>query len=300
MRKYIKRKIKSYGNGVQIDVDSHGNVFATKGTAESYPCVVCHMDEVCPEKGRQFEVLERDGKLFGFNWGDMERRGLGGDDKNGIWVALNCLQKLDVVKCAFFVGEEVGCVGSSSCDLSFFSDVNFIVEPDRRNGHDLITAGGCDWCTPEFLAAIEPYVSAHGYKQTNGLTTDVDELTSRNVGVCCLNISCGYYNPHTDHDYTIFSELENALGLTLDLCQNIGERFPNEYTPRSYSWNYGWSYPTYSRMTAGEYEKLYAELYKESMRDDFDIDKWVKKYAGKYDYYELWDIYADVCADINP
>ena len=36
------------------------------------------------------------------------------------------------------------------------------------------------------------------------------------------------------------------------------------------------------------------------MRDDFDIDKWVKKYAGKYDYYELWDIYADVCADINP
>jgi hypothetical protein len=35
--------------------------------------------------------------------------GLGADDKNGIWIALQCLKKYDTVKVAFFVSEEVGC-----------------------------------------------------------------------------------------------------------------------------------------------------------------------------------------------
>ena len=38
------------------------------------------------------------------------------DDKNGIWICLKCLEDCKMVKCAFFVQEEVECIGSSHAD----------------------------------------------------------------------------------------------------------------------------------------------------------------------------------------
>lgn len=51
-----------------------------------------------------------------------KNEGLGADDKNGIWIALKCLRKYDSLKLAFFVSEEVGCVGSGKAVMDFFND----------------------------------------------------------------------------------------------------------------------------------------------------------------------------------
>lgn len=43
------------------------------------------------------------------------------------------------MKVAFFVSEEIGCVGSRNADMGFFEDARFVIEPDRRGYEDLIT-----------------------------------------------------------------------------------------------------------------------------------------------------------------
>ena len=42
------------------------------------------------------------------------------------------------MKVAFFVSEEIGCVGSRNADMGFFEDARFVIEPDRRGYEDLI------------------------------------------------------------------------------------------------------------------------------------------------------------------
>ena len=80
----------------------------------------------------------------------MNRRleGLGADDKNGIWIALKCLEQFPVLKIAFFKEEEIGCGGSSVADMSFFKDCRYCIQADRKGSSDLITSiGVTDLCS---------------------------------------------------------------------------------------------------------------------------------------------------------
>jgi hypothetical protein len=165
--------------------------------------------------------------VFGYSPSEKEYQGLGADDKNGLWIALKCLQTFDVIKVAFFVGEEIGCVGSSKCDMNFFADARFVIEPDRRGGSDLITEISCmDIASEAFLNSFD--YASFGYKKTSGLMTDVLELTERGVGVACINMSCGYYNPHSDEEFTVISDLLNALDLVEHIITVCTDVYPHE------------------------------------------------------------------------
>lgn len=87
----------------QFTQDSFGNVFITKGVSESYPCVSAHFDEVHQPCVRN--IQEADGIIFAINE-KGEREGIGADDKNGVWVTIELLKSLDVMKVALFVREE--------------------------------------------------------------------------------------------------------------------------------------------------------------------------------------------------
>lgn len=101
--------------------DRYGNIYAVKGNRESYPCVVAHMDEVHWRKTGSYAAhLVADSMIVGYDHKRKRMTGIGADDKNGIWICLKCLEDCKTVKCAFFVQEEVGCIGSSHADMSFF------------------------------------------------------------------------------------------------------------------------------------------------------------------------------------
>lgn len=222
MRKFLKRQARACG-ATDIQQDVFGNLFITKGTADTYPCVAAHMDQVQNVHARDFVCIEDKGVIFGYSPKCHEQQGLGADDKNGILICLECLARYDAIKVAFFVGEETGCVGSSHCDLTFFTDCRFIIEPDRRGSSDLITSMFCGQvCSADFMEAIG--YEAYGYKPTQGSITDVGELTQRRVGISCLNLSCGYYEAHTDREFTVVSELENCLDFVchiIDICTDV-------------------------------------------------------------------------------
>ena len=43
---------------------------------------------------------------------------------------MELLDKFDVIKAAFFVSEEVGCIGSKNANDLFFSNVGYVIEFD--------------------------------------------------------------------------------------------------------------------------------------------------------------------------
>ena len=230
MRKLLKRLIAQRGGScVQ---DAFGNLLVTKGEADSYPCLVAHYDQVSNHTHpKGFRVIESGGVLMGWSDKLLQQCGLGADDKNGLFICLNALERFDTLKVAFFVDEEIGCIGSSKVDLSFFSDVRFIVEPDRMNGSDLIaTMCGSNVCSDDFIGDLD--YKSYGYRQTDGSITDVLTHLERGLAVSCLNLSCGYYHPHTDQEVTVISELGNCQALVFHIIGNMTNVYPFVYEDR--------------------------------------------------------------------
>ena len=234
IKRFIKRWVRENVPSAKIWCDNR-NLYITKGVSDNgtYPCVVAHLDQVQKIHSDDFVAVETEDIIFGYSPSNRRREGLGADDKNGIWVALKCLQKYDYIKVAFFYGEEIGCLGSARAEMKFFDDVRFVVQPDRKGFKDLITEiGCCPICDDEFLKLID--FQSFGYAEQSGLMTDVETLLDNGLTVNCLNISCGYYEPHTDDEFTVKADLLNCLALVEHIIENVTERIEYEYESYGY------------------------------------------------------------------
>lgn len=240
MRKYLKQWFKENVPTATVVSDQSG-IYVTKGVSQTYPCVCAHIDEVHQERNNSYRVVVSGDYIFGYNVDKMAQQGIGADDKNGIWIAMQALLHYDAVKVALFVGEEIGCVGSGQANMSFFDDCRFVIQCDRRGSSDFITsAGGWKLCDEAFTSLFD--MGKFGYKPASGLMTDVMELKSRGLNVAACNLSCGYYNPHTSEETTIFSELCNCRDLVFHIIDSVPDAVPH-VAARSYgSSSYGACY----------------------------------------------------------
>ena len=291
MRKFVKDYIRKNCGDCSVTQDKLGNLFIVKGQSETYPCVAAHLDQVQKYHTKDFTCMEVNDKVFGWSPKNMEQQGLGADDKNGIWICLECLRRYDVLKVAFFVGEEVGCEGSGDCDLDFFKDCRFIIEPDRRGSSDLITDMFCgDVCSKEFVKAID--AESYGYTHDSGSITDVGELVQRGVGISCLNLSCGYYRPHTDEEYTCLTELENCLDFVRHIIETCTDVYPFEYERYSMQ---GYNSSYYSGYEEDDDYEMMDQLISQNHEISFDevCNDWCMNFNTR-DKDILRDIYDDV------
>ena len=231
MRRFIKRHINNNIGGVTIVQDKAGNLLITKGESDSYPCICAHMDQVQRLHPKDFTCVENDDVIFGYSPKERKQCGLGADDKNGLFIALECLASYDVMKCAFFVGEEIGCKGSGAVDISFFDDCRYYIQIDRRGNSDMVTDIYSEMCSEEFIQDVD--CQSHGYEISDGLMTDVAELRERGVEVSCINLSCGYYEPHTDYEFTSKSDLQKCYDFVCHIIENCTKKYECEYFRRS-------------------------------------------------------------------
>lgn len=231
---YCVREAKRMGATVQKDIN--GNLYITKGESDVYPCVVAHMDTVHSIE-EDLKVLEINGALTGFNRVTMTQTGIGGDDKVGIFIALQCLELFDNIKVAFFVDEEVGCEGSYEADVKWFNDCSFVLQCDRRGNTDFVTtAGRVDLSSKSFQADILPTITAFGYKFSSGMMTDVMALKEIGLSCACANMSCGYYNPHEANEYVVLDDVENCLDMVKQIIVTCGGIiYPHIYEPFVYT-----------------------------------------------------------------
>lgn len=278
IRKYIKRWVRSSVPGVTVEEDMTGNLYFTKGISDTYPCVVAHLDQVQEEYPLDYKVIETQDIIFGYSPSQRKQCGLGADDKCGIWIALKMLKKHDAIKVAFFPGEEIGCVGSSDARMSFFDDVRFVVEPDRRGAFDLITSiRFTEICSEEFVEAIQP--KKFGYKETHGMMTDVETLKKKGLNVSCINLSCGYYLPHTEEEFVVKEDMFNALDFVDSIIENCTEVYPHKAEIKDYIDYCGTRYycvggSRYSRAKKNE----------DSKEDEKELERYYEQYETAEEY----------------
>jgi putative aminopeptidase FrvX len=242
MMNFIRSRLDKLG--VAHFTDRVGNIYATKGKAKSYPCIIAHTDEVHGVRENGYSVMKSrtpgNKIIFGFNYLKRSYCGIGADDKNGIWICLKSLEKYEAMKCVFFVGEEVGCHGSRQAKMKFFNDCRYVLQCDRKGSGDIVTRYcGNALCSEEFLKDVSP--EKFGYAASEGMITDVIMLKNRGLKVSCINLSCGYYYPHTQNEFTCVEDLMKCNAFVQHIVRNCNKTYPHkginqEHRHRSW-WN---------------------------------------------------------------
>lgn len=149
---------------------------------------------------------------------------LGADDKNGIWVILNLLAMKKKINFAFCHSEETGGTGSSQIVQDeecgkFIETCKYCIVIDRKNAHDIIGYNN------EYCLALDDRL-AHFAKE-NGFkfkpeTGSISDANRFSYLVESVNLSCGYYEPHTSKEYTNLNELWNTLQFCVKVIDNFG------------------------------------------------------------------------------
>ena len=117
--------------------------------------------------------------------------------------------------------------------MPFFDDVRFVVQPDRKGNSDLITAiSFTELCSGEFIREAAP--ERWGYAENNGLMTDVLTLKENGLEVSCANVSCGYYNAHTDEEITVKKDLQKCLDFVEHLIEDCTAVYVHQGTDALY------------------------------------------------------------------
>lgn len=247
MERFIKKQLKKMK--LRYELDDYGNIYVTKGKADLYPTMVSHIDTV-HKINNNVELVQIDNCLLAIDRVTMERYGIGGDDKVGVYITLKLLQKFENFKAVFFKDEEVGCVGSGKADFSFFNDSTIVLECDRRGIEDFVTnISGTVLSNDDLHTDIDDILTKYKRKKVTGGITDVGEIAEQNE-VQVANMSCGYYDPHSDNEYIVIDEVNS----TMQMCYEILRK--TEYTrytipldnriKYSKGYGYGWEHIPYT------------------------------------------------------
>lgn len=300
MKRFIKSYIRTNIENCAISCDNAGNMYITRGEAENYPCIVAHLDQVQHIHSNDFTVMECGDIVFGYSPSRKQTEGLGADDKNGIFIALECLKMFDKIKVAFFVKEETGCVGSNAANMDFFQNCKYAIEPDRRGNNDLITeASFTELCSEDFVRDI---IGFSDYNTTTGLCTDVMALKENGLKVSAINLSCGYYNPHTDYESTNLKDLQKCLTFVQLIIANVSDIYTHEHIEYDFG-SYGYSKDISNYFEDYEYACEFIEDLSKYMDvrelTPEQIEDVMSKEYFKLDKYAVQNAYEDFLAFNN-
>ena len=295
MKATIVKYLDMYQNGnYTLAEDTTGNIYVTpKSSLNSNIVLSAHMDMVHTNgHPKQLYYDEKTGILSAVNKEDKQTS-LGADDKNGIFVILDVYRKVkasELPSVVFTVDEECGCLGSSAIDKTFFDDKDHCIVIDRRNQYDLIYKGGSTVygiTTAPLFKTLNPQ-----FQYTTGSISDANQFSSY---VDCINVSCGYYKPHSSAEYTQLDELlETSDAVTTFVLNANTTKASKEATLEFHklfnvSYYSGWS----SSKTTSSTKKTtsYTDYYSSYYGRDWDNYDYGDYYDGPYS--EI--VFSDTC-----
>lgn len=227
MVEYLRGVLTNKGYSFEVD-EVNRNIYVTKGTAKFYPCFVSHIDTV-HRINRNMIVIESnyDGKevVTGIDSETERPSGVGGDDKCGVYLCLEMLDKLDSVKVAFFAGEEFGMVGSKQLRKEFFEDVSYAIQYDSPKGNSMsMSLQGIDLFNreSEFGEIVKGPILEHGITDwARHPYTDAYQVIVK-TKVSALNLAAGYHRYHMPDEYVVLDEVQNSFELGIKLVNLLG------------------------------------------------------------------------------
>lgn len=236
-----------YGFPKDLQKDEHGNYFYKIG--ESKTIFTSHLDTSCKDMKHVNHVFE--GNMIKTDGTTI----LGADDKAGVTIMLFMIKNKIPGLYYFFIGEEVGCVGSKLAAKTFKGTYNRCISFDRRGTDSVITfqsASRC--CSNNFATQLSKELNKSGnlqYKNdSSGIYTDSAEFTD--LIPECTNISVGYYSEHTTterQDIEHLTKLADAC-LLVDWESLVTERDPS-VTEYDYDYGYGGRFEGYGTSAYG-------------------------------------------------
>ncbi len=245
------------------------------------PIFAAHMDQV--GRVRIKELYIHRGCIFGDG-------NLGADDKNGVWILLQLLNKFPNISFIFSTCEECGFEIDSLLKKKEdeLKETPYGLVFDRRHGGDIIGWTN-DYCNKDFEDDVHELGKEFGYSPTRGSISDCDQLSR--FGVPCVNLSCGYYNPHSEDEFTALVELENALNFADKILSTLTKKYSRvetkwrsryTYTPSSSYRSGAYDYSDYGFGYYGWREDTWAESNKHSFASQRD------NMAEKFIEYANW------------
>lgn len=232
VKKYAEKELRE--NGYE-PINEDGFLYA-KGT---YPVLlVAHMDTV--HKQRIKTIVRRKGNVL------SSPQGIGGDDRCGIYMILNIIQKYHC-SVLFTEDEEIGCVGARKfCNTEYVNnlEVNYMIELDRRGSKDAVFYSNDNkefqnWICDKNI----------GFELNTGSYSDICDIMEAS-GIAGVNLSCGYYKEHTLEEYVKVDEMETNINRVFKLIARESKSW--EYIPELNDWSrYDYGYYDY-----GIYEKI--------------------------------------------
>ena len=197
--------------------------------------LVAHLDTVHKEPVKH--ICETDnGSIL------MSPQGIGGDDRCGVY-ALTAVYEQSKTKpwLLFTCDEEVGGVGAEEfCGRhragktpKDLEGLKMLIEIDRKGRNDAVFY---DCANDEF----EEYITSKGFKSEWGSFSDISYIAPE-LGVAAVNLSSGYYNAHTQHEYINRKHLNATVKKVIEIVAEAAQpNFPKyEYVERTYRKGYG-------------------------------------------------------------
>lgn len=159
-------------------------------------------------------------------------------------------------------------------------DIKLLVEIDRRESNDAVYYD-CD--NTEF----EQYITSKGFQTAYGSFSDISYIAPE-LGIAAVNLSSGYYNPHTLYEYINRRELNTVLEKVVEIVADATkDDFPKYvYVEKPYE-----SLISYDDWIS-DYGDIRNKKITEALTDDefFERKKLPTEYEQIYD--ELLDIYS--------
>jgi tripeptide aminopeptidase len=239
MSEFVQEILRSLK--IDFNVAKHGAVYAFY---EKQPLLSAHMDRVF-KFPPSFVFSNKN-----FVWGTS---GIGADDVNGVFSVLKLLSLNPRLSFAFSTCEEGGKhkIGATLTDYAkVLKTVPYGIVLDRRGGGDIICKDN-SYGSTKFEEAVVKILKKRKFKPTTGIYSDANALAPY---MSCCNLSVGYYNPHTDCEYTNLNELCNTIMGTVEILSLLHDRFePYEYKVSSAY------YPT--AKSREQYQQEYDDMY---------------------------------------
>lgn len=225
----------------------------------------------------------------------MSPQGIGGDDRCGVYIILALINKLPFKPhVVFTMDEEIGGIGAQEF-VKFMSkvgipDLKYIVEYDRKGNKDCVFYK-CD--NPAFTSFVEQF----GFKTAQGTFSDISVIAPV-FKTAAVNLSSGYYNPHTNHECVSVCDMNNIINASVKMLCTKCEKF--QYIAATYTiCDY---YGRNTRIKASFLEPNTVLVWDVSMQDyhtnkekEVAVDEFCNlyQYSNTYkDYSPVYDTYA--------
>ncbi|MDR0392196.1 MAG: hypothetical protein LBH59_09845 [Planctomycetaceae bacterium] len=161
--------------------------------------LVAHVDTVWTREPTRAEIID-DGEIIRSN----RTEGIGADDRVGIYIVNKILKEID---CSLLItdGEERGGIGARAFidDEHDLGVINCIVEFDRRGSNDAVFYD----CNNQFFIND---VCREFWQLQHGSFSDISVIAPA-LDWAAVNLSCGYYNEHTQQEYVNIKEVDRII-----------------------------------------------------------------------------------------